>query len=96
MNEFVAYLGLAELGSQLSDRTMIIASYALCGFANISSIGIQIGGIGVIAGKNKADFNSFKEAVYLALDVFNSRNQYKEISANPMKIREKQEEKNNR
>lgn len=49
-----------------------------------------------IAGKNKADFNSFKEAVYLALDVFNSRNQYKEISANPMKIREKQEEKNNR
>lgn len=54
LNEFVAYLGLAELGSQLSDRTMIIASYALCGFANISSIGIQIGGIGVIAGKNKA------------------------------------------
>ena len=49
-----------------------------------------------IAGKNKADFNSFKEAVYLALDIFNSRNQYKEISANPMKIREKQEEKNNR
>ena len=49
-----------------------------------------------IAGKNKADFNSFKEAVYLALDVFNYRNQYKEISANPMKIREKQEEKNNR
>ena len=54
LNEFVAYLGLAEMGSQLSDRTMIIASYALCGFANISSIGIQIGGIGVIAGKNKA------------------------------------------
>ena len=49
-----------------------------------------------IAGKNKADFNSFKEAVYLALDVFNSRNQYKEISANTMKIRKKQEEKNNR
>lgn len=49
-----------------------------------------------IAGKNKADFNSFKEAVYLALDIFHSRNQYKEISANPMKIREKQEEKNNR
>lgn len=49
-----------------------------------------------IAGKNKADFNSFKEAVYLALDIFHSRNQYKEISVNPMKIREKQEEKNNR
>lgn len=49
-----------------------------------------------IAGKNKADFNSFKEAVYLALDIFHSRNQHKEISVNPMKIREKQEEKNNR
>lgn len=47
-----------------------------------------------IAGKNMADFNSFKEAVYLAIDAYNSRNQYEEISYNPMKIREKQEEKN--
>lgn len=47
-----------------------------------------------IAGKNLADFNSFKEAVYLAVDVFHSRIQHKEISKNPMKIREKQEEKN--
>ena len=49
-----------------------------------------------IAGKNKADFNSFKEAVYLALDIYSSRIRYKEISVSPMKIREKQEEKNNR
>jgi len=49
-----------------------------------------------IAGKNKADYNSFKEAVYLAIDIYNSRNEYKEISVNPMRIREKQEEKNNR
>lgn len=47
-----------------------------------------------IAGKNKADFNSFKEAVYLAIDIYNSRKEYIEISVNPMKIREKQEEKN--
>jgi len=47
-----------------------------------------------IAGKDLADFNSFKEAVYLAIDIFHSRNQYLEISKNPMKIREKQEEKN--
>jgi 4-hydroxythreonine-4-phosphate dehydrogenase len=40
-----------------------------------------------------ADFNSFKEAVYLAIDIFHSRNQYEIISQNPMKIREKQEEK---
>ena len=49
-----------------------------------------------IAGKNKADYNSFKEAVYMAIDIFKSRKVYQEISANPMKIREKQEEKNNR
>ena len=53
LNEFVGYLGLSSMGSLISDRSVIIASYALCGFANISSIGIQIGGIGAIAGKNK-------------------------------------------
>lgn len=47
-----------------------------------------------IAGKGAADFNSFKEAVYLAIDVFHSRNQHLEISANPMRIREIKEEKN--
>ena len=49
LNEFVAYVHLAKDGSLLSDRTMIICSYALCGFANFSSIGIQLGGIGVMA-----------------------------------------------
>lgn len=43
-----------------------------------------------IAGKGKADFNSFKEAVYLAIDVFNNRNMYSEITKNPLKIKEKQ------
>lgn len=43
-----------------------------------------------IAGKDMADFNSFKEAVYLALDIFRSRNQYEEISEKPLKIKEKQ------
>ncbi len=55
LNEFVAYLNLAEIGSQLSDRTMIIMSYALCGFANFSSIAIQIGGIGGMAPSRKQD-----------------------------------------
>jgi 4-hydroxythreonine-4-phosphate dehydrogenase len=49
-----------------------------------------------IAGKGMADHHSFQEAVYLAIDIYHSRNQYAEISANPMKVREKQEEKNNR
>lgn len=43
-----------------------------------------------IAGKDMADYNSFKEAVYLAIDIFRSRNQYEEITAKPLKIKEKQ------
>ncbi|MFV8359087.1 4-hydroxythreonine-4-phosphate dehydrogenase PdxA [Flavobacterium sp. LS1P3] len=43
-----------------------------------------------IAGKGVADFNSFKEAVYLAIDIYHSRNQYVEISVKPLKIKEKQ------
>jgi 4-hydroxythreonine-4-phosphate dehydrogenase len=43
-----------------------------------------------IAGKGIADYNSFKEAVYLAIDIYNSRNQYKEISERPLKTKEKQ------
>jgi 4-hydroxythreonine-4-phosphate dehydrogenase len=47
-----------------------------------------------IAGKGIADYNSFKEAVYLAIDIYDCRNEYLEISKNPMKIKEKQEERN--
>jgi 4-hydroxythreonine-4-phosphate dehydrogenase len=49
-----------------------------------------------IAGKDQADYNSFKEAIYLAIDIYNSRLIYQEISSNPLKIKEKQEERNNR
>jgi 4-hydroxythreonine-4-phosphate dehydrogenase len=45
-----------------------------------------------IAGKGIADFNSFKEAVYLAIDIYNSRNHYKEISQKPLKTKEKHTE----
>lgn len=43
-----------------------------------------------IAGKGVADYNSFKEAVYTAIDIYNSRNEYIEISQNPLKTKEKQ------
>ena len=43
-----------------------------------------------IAGKGVADYNSFKEAVYLAIDIYNSRNEYAEISQKPLKTKEKQ------
>ena len=55
LNEFVAYLSLAELKESLSPRSMIILSYALCGFANFSSIGILIGGIGSLVPERQHD-----------------------------------------
>ncbi|MCI0433489.1 MAG: NupC/NupG family nucleoside CNT transporter [Gemmatimonadetes bacterium] len=58
INEFVAYLQLsAALGgaADLAPRSVIIATYALCGFANFSSIAIQIGGIGGIAPTRRSD-----------------------------------------
>lgn len=55
--ELIAYGDLKELmtAGAISDRTAIIASYALCGFANFGSIGIQLGGIGGIAPDRKTD-----------------------------------------
>ncbi len=55
LNEFVAYLNLKDLISVLSPRATIISTYALCGFANISSIAIQIGGIGTLAPNRRQD-----------------------------------------
>jgi len=57
VNEFVGYLQLEQMqeAGLLSERSQIIATYALCGFSNFSSIAIQIGGIGGIAPKRKAD-----------------------------------------
>jgi CNT family concentrative nucleoside transporter len=60
LNEFVAYLHLAEMlqgGQQLSARSVVIATYALCGFANLSSIAIQIGGIGGLAPERRGDLS---------------------------------------
>ncbi len=55
INEFIGYLDLMAIKDQLSPRSVIIATYALCGFANLSSIGIQIGGIGGIAPERTND-----------------------------------------
>jgi CNT family concentrative nucleoside transporter len=59
-NEFLAYEKLAEWAQEgsdvhLSERSRTIATYALCGFANFSSIGIQIGGIGPLAPERQGD-----------------------------------------
>jgi len=60
INEFVAYLQLADSlqqGAPLDPRSIVIATYALCGFANFSSIAIQIGGIGGIAPARRSDLS---------------------------------------
>ena len=65
INEFVAYLQLSEIikgnvdGITLSEEGRLIATYALCGFANFSSIAIQIGGIGGLAPDRRADLARF-------------------------------------
>jgi CNT family concentrative nucleoside transporter len=48
LNEVIAYIGLGAQKAVLFPRSFIIATFALCGFANLSSIGIQIGGIGAL------------------------------------------------
>jgi CNT family concentrative nucleoside transporter len=65
INEFVAYMQLSEIiktgvdGVMLTDQGKLIATYALCGFANFSSIAIQIGGIGGLAPERRADLARF-------------------------------------
>jgi concentrative nucleoside transporter, CNT family len=55
LNEFVAYSQLGPMKDMLDARSFTIATFALCGFANFSSIGIQIGGIGALAPERRHD-----------------------------------------
>ncbi|GAB3509560.1 NupC/NupG family nucleoside CNT transporter [Spirosoma knui] len=55
VNEFVAYLDLIKIRSTLDPKTIAITSFALCGFANFSSIAIQVGGIGELAPHRRSD-----------------------------------------
>ena len=60
LNEFVAYVSLGEMkeaGKFFEEKSIIIATYILCGFANFASIGIQIGGIGALAPKRRSDLS---------------------------------------
>ena len=60
LNEFVAYISLSELkesGKFFEEKSIIISTYILCGFANFLSIGIQIGGIGSIAPSRTGDLS---------------------------------------
>jgi concentrative nucleoside transporter, CNT family len=55
LNEFVAFVDLGKVKALLDPRSFVIATFALCGFANLSSIAIQIGGIGALAPSRKSD-----------------------------------------
>lgn len=61
LTEFIAYLDLSKevLMNALDPKTVVMATFALCGFANFSSIAIQIGGIGGLAPSRKADLAKF-------------------------------------
>ncbi|MOA19261.1 Nucleoside permease NupX [compost metagenome] len=55
MNEFVAYLDFASIRQELSAHSQIIITFALCGFANLGSIAIQLGSIGTMAPERRQD-----------------------------------------
>jgi len=59
LNELVAYSGLGAQRATLDPRSFTIATFALCGFANLSSIGIQVGGIGALAPNKKSELARF-------------------------------------
>src|ERR1700758_156090 len=66
LNEFVAFAQLGTLKGSLDPRSFTIATFALCGFANFSSIGIQIGGIGALAPEQRGQLAQFGIRAMLA------------------------------
>ena len=74
LTELIAYKNLSNMQvggpNGISEKTAILASYALCGFANFASIGIQLGGIGSIAPERKKDFKSFFKMVSIIKTLF--------------------------
>lgn len=59
LNEFIGYVSLGKIEKTLDPRSVTIATYALCGFANFASIAIQIGGIGALAPTRRAELAKF-------------------------------------
>jgi len=55
LNEFVAYSQLGQMKGTIDPKSFTIATFALCGFANVGSIGIQLGGIGALAPNRRHD-----------------------------------------
>lgn len=71
MNEFVAYLDFANIKQDLSAHTQIIITFALCGFANLGSIAVQLGSIGTMAPERRHDVASLGFKAVLAATLAN-------------------------
>ncbi|MFQ2244776.1 MULTISPECIES: NupC/NupG family nucleoside CNT transporter [Aeromonas] len=71
MNEFVAYLDFASIKDQLSAHSQIIITFALCGFANLGSIAVQLGSIGTLAPERRHDVASMGLRAVLAATLAN-------------------------
>jgi CNT family concentrative nucleoside transporter len=67
LNEFIAYIGLSQLAPEvLSEHSRLVAIYALCGFANLSSMGILIGGIGAMSPERKLELGELAPRALVA------------------------------
>ena len=55
VNEFIAYINFVGMAGELSQRTQVIVTFALCGFANLSSIAMLLGGLGSLAPDRRSD-----------------------------------------
>ena len=73
LNEFIAYTQLGQMAraGQVSTRTLAIATFALCGFANLGSVGMQIGGIGALIPKRRNELAKLGLRAMLAGTVAN-------------------------
>ncbi|MFT7684468.1 MAG: CNT family concentrative nucleoside transporter, partial [Moritella dasanensis] len=71
LNEFVAFMDFASIKDTISEHSQIIITFALCGFANIGSIAIQIGSIGVMAPERRSDVASLGFKAVLAATLAN-------------------------
>ena len=66
VNEFVAYAELSNVEKDISERSKIIATYALCGFSNPASVGIQISAFSTLAPTRRKDFARIAFRSYIA------------------------------
>lgn len=71
LNEFVAYVAFSEVMNQVTPNTQAIVIFALCGFANLSSIAILLGGLGAMAPERRDDISRFGLRALIAATLAN-------------------------